>query len=59
MLARISNDENLHMIFYRDISAAGLAIAPNMAMASLYRILKNFKMPGYTVPELSRVLAVA
>jgi acyl-[acyl-carrier-protein] desaturase len=54
LLARISNDENLHMIFYRDISAAGLDIAPNMAMASLYRILKNFKMPGYTVPEFRR-----
>ena len=28
LLARISNDENLHMIFYRDVSAAGLDIAP-------------------------------
>jgi acyl-[acyl-carrier-protein] desaturase len=54
LLARISNDENLHMIFYRDVSAAGLDIAPNMAMQSLYRILKNFKMPGYTVPEFRR-----
>ena len=54
LLARISNDENLHMIFYRDVSAAGLDIAPNMAMSSLYRILKNFKMPGYTVPEFRR-----
>ena len=54
LLARISNDENLHMIFYRDVSAAGLDIAPNMAMKSLYRILKNFKMPGYTVPEFRR-----
>ena len=54
LLARISNDENLHMIFYRDVSAAGLDLAPNMAMASLYRILKNFKMPGYTVPEFRR-----
>ena len=54
LLARISNDENLHMIFYRDVSAAGIDLAPNMAMASLYRIIKNFKMPGYTVPEFRR-----
>jgi acyl-[acyl-carrier-protein] desaturase len=54
LLARISNDENLHMIFYRDVSAAGLDIAPNMAIQSVYRILKNFKMPGYTVPEFRR-----
>ena len=54
LLARISNDENLHMIFYRDVSAAALDIAPNLGMTSLYRILKNFKMPGYTVPEFRR-----
>ena len=42
------------MIFYRDVSAAGLDIAPNMAIQSVYRILKNFKMPGFTVPEFRR-----
>ena len=54
LLARISNDENLHMIFYRDISEAGFEIAPNQAMRSLHRVLRNFKMPGYTVPEFRR-----
>ena len=54
LLARISNDENLHMIFYRDISEAGLEIAPNLAMKSLHRVLRNFKMPGFTVPEFRR-----
>ncbi len=54
LLARISSDENLHMIFYRDISEAGLAIAPNQAMRSLHRVLRNFKMPGFTVPEFRR-----
>ena len=32
LLARVSADENLHMIFYRDVSAAGLDVAPNLAM---------------------------
>ncbi|CAM4379036.1 Putative acyl-[acyl-carrier-protein] desaturase desA1 [Mycobacterium basiliense] len=54
LLARVSADENLHMIFYRDISAAGLEIAPNQAMQSVHRILRNFKMPGFTVPEFRR-----
>ena len=54
LLGRISADENLHMIFYRDVSAAGLDIAPNQAMKSLHRVLRNFKMPGYTVPEFRR-----
>ncbi len=54
LLARVSADENLHMIFYRDVSAAGLDIAPNQAMKSVHRILRNFRMPGFTVPEFRR-----
>ena len=54
LMARVSHDENLHMIFYRDVSAAGLDVAPNQAMKSVHRILRNFKMPGYTVPEFRR-----
>ena len=54
LLARVSADENLHMIFYRDVSEAGLEIAPNQAMKSLHRVLRNFKMPGFTVPEFRR-----
>jgi len=54
LLGRISADENLHMIFYRDVSAAGLDMVPNQAMKSLHRVLRNFKMPGYTVPEFRR-----
>jgi acyl-[acyl-carrier-protein] desaturase len=54
LLARVSADENLHMIFYRDVSEAGLEIAPNQAMKSVHRVLRNFVMPGYTVPEFRR-----
>src|SRR6202165_3059113 len=54
LLQRVSADENLHMIFYRDVSEAGFDIAPNQAMHSLHRVLRNLKMPGYTVPELRR-----
>ncbi len=54
LLARVSADENLHMIFYRNVSEAGMEIAPNQAMKSLHRVLRNFKMPGYTVPEFRR-----
>jgi acyl-[acyl-carrier-protein] desaturase len=54
MLAKISADENLHMIFYRDVSAAGFDICPNQAMKSLHMVLRNFLMPGYQVPEFRR-----
>jgi acyl-[acyl-carrier-protein] desaturase len=54
LLAKISADENLHMIFYRDVSAAGIDMAPNLAMKALHKILLNFKMPGFLVPEFRR-----
>ncbi len=58
LLARVSADENLHMIFYRDVSGAGLDIAPNQAMKSVHRILRNFKMPGFAGPEFRRKAVV-
>lgn len=54
MLARVAADENLHMIFYRDVSEAGFEIAPDQAMKSLHKVLRNFKMPGYTIPDFRR-----
>jgi acyl-[acyl-carrier-protein] desaturase len=54
LLQRVSADENLHMIFYRDVSEAGFEVAPNQAMKSLHHVLRNFKMPGYTVPDFRR-----
>ena len=54
LLAKISADENLHMIFYRDVSEAGFEIDPNQAMRSLHKILRNFLMPGFQVPEFRR-----
>jgi acyl-[acyl-carrier-protein] desaturase len=54
LLAKISADENLHMIFYRDVTEAGFDIAPNQVMKSLHKVLRNFQMPGYQVPEFRR-----
>jgi acyl-[acyl-carrier-protein] desaturase len=54
LLAKISADENLHMIFYRDVSEAGIDLAPNLAMKALHKILLNFRMPGFLVPEFRR-----
>ncbi|MGH3722886.1 MAG: acyl-ACP desaturase [Mycobacterium sp.] len=54
LLKRISTDENLHMIFYRNLVEASLEIAPDQAMRSIHRVLDNFKMPGYTIPGFRR-----
>ncbi len=58
LLAKISADENLHMIFYRDVSEAGFDVAPNQAMRALHKVLRNFMMPGFSVPEFRRKAVV-
>ncbi|OHU45429.1 acyl-ACP desaturase [Mycobacteroides chelonae] len=54
LLKRISTDENLHMIFYRNMVEAGMAIAPNQALSAVHKVLDNFTMPGYTIPGFRR-----
>ncbi|MGH3956095.1 acyl-ACP desaturase [Mycobacteroides salmoniphilum] len=54
LLKRISTDENLHMIFYRNMVEAALEVSPNQAVKAVHRVLDNFKMPGYTIPGFRR-----
>ncbi|MGW0172934.1 acyl-ACP desaturase [Rhodococcus sp. NPDC003322] len=54
MLARVAADENLHMMFYRNITGAALDVAPAQAMRAILKILTNFQMPGATMPQFRR-----
>lgn len=46
LLARIAADENLHMVFYRNLMAAALDIAPDAAIAAIRDEVVGFTMPG-------------
>jgi acyl-[acyl-carrier-protein] desaturase len=54
LLKRVAADENLHMIFYRGVTAAALDLSPDQAMTSIWRILVNFQMPGFAIPNFRR-----
>jgi acyl-[acyl-carrier-protein] desaturase len=54
MLKRIATDENLHMIFYRNLAAAAFDLAPDQAMESVTKIIKDFAMPGRGMPNWRR-----
>ena len=54
MLARISKDENLHMIFYRNIVSAALEIAPDETMRAIADEVMGFEMPGATMAGFRR-----
>lgn len=49
MLVRISKDENLHMLFYRNLTGAAIDIAPAQTLHAIHDELKNFVMPGSNI----------
>ena len=54
LLTRVAADENLHMIFYRNLLGAALALDPNQAMEAVRDVLKGFQMPGTDIPGFQR-----
>lgn len=54
LLAKIANDENLHMVFYRNLLAAAFDLAPDRTMAAILDVAKTFQMPGSTVENYTR-----
>jgi len=54
MMARIAADENLHMIFYRNLMAAALEAAPNETMRAITDVVTTFQMPGHSIDGFLR-----
>ena len=50
LLARVALDENLHMVFYRNLMQAALEIAPDEAMCAIRDEVIGFAMPGMSMP---------
>jgi acyl-[acyl-carrier-protein] desaturase len=46
LLARVASDENLHMIFYRNLVAAALEISPSSTVQAIAEEVRSFQMPG-------------
>ncbi len=56
-LARIATDENLHMVFYRNLLGAALQMVPDQAMRAVADALSGFRMPGHGIPGFERAAA--
>ncbi|MGH3749446.1 MAG: acyl-ACP desaturase, partial [Micromonosporaceae bacterium] len=54
LLARIALDENLHMIFYRNLLAAALELAPDQTMRAVADVVTTFQMPGHDLAGFQR-----
>jgi acyl-[acyl-carrier-protein] desaturase len=58
LLSRIATDENLHMVFYRDLVAAALEADPAPMLTAIATELETFAMPGASAPQFRRRAAV-
>ena len=54
LLTRVAKDENLHMIFYRNIVQAALDLAPSQTMRAITDEVVDFQMPGSIIPGFGR-----
>ncbi|MFI5098950.1 MAG: acyl-ACP desaturase [Actinomycetes bacterium] len=54
MMTRIATDENLHMIFYRNMLGAAFEREPNATMQAVRDVVLDFQMPGHTIEGFTR-----
>ncbi|MEV8637697.1 acyl-ACP desaturase [Streptosporangium sp. NPDC051023] len=54
LLARIAADENLHMLFYRNLLDAAFKLTPSQTMRAVTDVVTTFQMPGTGIEGFSR-----
>ena len=57
IMVRIAADENLHMVFYRDILSAAIELQPSAAVRAIVEEVLAFQMPGSGIPNFVRKAA--
>ena len=58
IMIRIAADENLHMVFYRDILSAAIEVMPSAAVRAIVDEVLAFEMPGAGIPNFLRKAAL-
>ncbi|MDX6208968.1 MAG: acyl-[acyl-carrier-protein] desaturase [Frankiales bacterium] len=58
LLQRIAADENLHMIFYRDLVGAAMELAPSQTIPAIVDEVLGFQMPGFGITDFGRKAAI-
>jgi acyl-[acyl-carrier-protein] desaturase len=51
VMARVAGDEQLHHVFYRDLTTAALELDPSGMVLALEKQVREFAMPGTGIPD--------
>ena len=54
LFSRIATDENLHMVFYRNVMEAIFELEPDEAMVAVLNNVRDFAMPGHGIEGFGR-----
>ncbi len=54
LLGKVAADENLHMIFYRNLLGAALELSPSQTMRAITDVVTTFAMPGTDIAGFQR-----
>ncbi len=54
VMMRVAADENLHHLFYRDLTAAAIEMDPSAAVIAMEEVARGFAMPGTGIPDFDR-----
>ncbi|QQS25843.1 MAG: acyl-ACP desaturase [Actinomycetota bacterium] len=54
VMARVAADENLHHLFYRDLTAAAIEASPSDLVIAIEAVVRTFAMPGTGIPDFER-----
>jgi acyl-[acyl-carrier-protein] desaturase len=54
ILSKVAADENLHMLFYRNVLNAAFDIAPDETLTAVSEVVQGFQMPGSTLAGFTR-----
>ncbi len=55
LMARIALDENLHMIFYRNVIESAFELTPDQTMEAVLASVRDFAMPGHGIEGFGRM----
>lgn len=55
LLARVALDENLHMLFYRNVIASAFELTPDQTMTAVLGSVRDFAMPGHGIEGFGRM----
>jgi acyl-[acyl-carrier-protein] desaturase len=58
LMSRVASDENLHHLFYRDVTSAALELDPSAMVIAIERQVTGFAMPGVGIPDFDRHAAL-